>query len=196
MRENKIIRIEDFKNSKEEHEEFNEYESWEGDYYYYDREDWEGLVKYREKVARQNIDSPYDQWRLGEAYILNEDYEQAFEFLSRLHIKYPDFIDVQYSILDILFKLGKDENDFKWIEKPRVIKLTEDILDCCYEFLRNKRKPRTISDIYYGPLIGKGYLKFEEEELLEAVRKDNRFEIIGDSTDIYGVKVKVIRKNK
>lgn len=45
MRENKIIPIEDFKDSKEEHEEFNEYESWEGDYYYYDREDWEGLVK-------------------------------------------------------------------------------------------------------------------------------------------------------
>lgn len=196
MKERKVIRIEDFKNNKEEHEGFNECESWERDCFYYDSEEWEGLVEYRKKVAKQNIDSPYDQWRLGEAYILNENYEEAIDFLSRLHIKYPDFIDVQYSLLDILFKLGRDENDFKWIEKPKVIRLTEDILDCCYEFLRYKRKLRTIPEIYYGPLIGKGYLKFEEEDLLEAIRKDKRFELIGDSIDIYGVKVKVVRKNK
>jgi hypothetical protein len=36
-----------------------------------------------------------------------------------LHKEYPDFGDVQYSLLDALFATGENENDYKWTIKPK-----------------------------------------------------------------------------
>ncbi|MCT4619205.1 MAG: hypothetical protein N4A62_07430 [Marinisporobacter sp.] len=195
MKDKKVVQLEDYRINKE-HEKFSEYESWEVDYDYFNKKDWNGLVKYREKAAKQNKNDPYIQWRLGDAYVLNSEYEKAIDFLSKLYIKHPNFIDVQYSILDALFALDKDENSFEWIEKPEVIRFTEDILDMCYEFLKNKRKLITISDIYCNFIIAKGYLTFKEEELFEVLKKDKRFELIDKQLGVYDVGVKVVRKNK
>jgi len=77
---------------------------------------------------------------LGEAYVLNGEYEKTIEFLSHHHKKHPWNIDFQHVILDALFALGKNENDFDWVEKPVVLRMSDDILDACYHFLKPKRK--------------------------------------------------------
>jgi len=70
-------------------------------------------------------------------------YEKAIGFLGDLHKKYPDDPNIQNSLLDALFAIGKDENAVDWIIKPTVLRLDKDALDYCYNFLRAKRKPRT-----------------------------------------------------
>ena len=49
----------------------------------------------------------------------------------------------------------------------------------CYEYLKPKRKPRSIDDIVCH-LIIKAYLTFTEDELLDLIKKDKRFNIIHD----------------
>jgi predicted nucleotidyltransferase component of viral defense system len=57
--------------------------------------------------------------RMSIKYILNKKYDKAIDFLSKLHKEYPDFGDVQYSLLDALFATRKNENDYKWTIKPK-----------------------------------------------------------------------------
>jgi hypothetical protein len=77
---------------------------------------------------------------LGKAYVLNGEYGNAIKFMSDHHSKRPWIGDYQYVILDALFALGKDEGEFNWVEKPVVLKLSENSLDACYEFLKPNRK--------------------------------------------------------
>lgn len=161
-------------------------EDWEIELEYIETENWDGLIKYREKICRERPDNPYAECMLGEAYILSEDYERALVYLTNIHQKFPDFEDVQFSILDALFALGKTENDFSWVRKPTVVRLNGEILDHCMTFLKTRKNPQSIFEIY-DLFTESGYLKFDEEELTGAMKQDGRFEIFDD--DLYGPKV-------
>lgn len=198
MKENKIIKFEKQYNKDIEEEcvnnldKFDGSEDWEGDYYYYNKGDWKGLIKYREQIVKKYPKDLDAQWRLGEAYVLNGEFETALEFLSKLHLKEPDNIDVQYSILDALFGLNKTENDFKWIEKPSVIRLNEESIDICYNLIKSRRKPKEVGFLYLD-LYGYGYLTFKEKDFLEALLKDSRFIITDEYVGIPGEYVSVNR---
>jgi tetratricopeptide (TPR) repeat protein len=160
-------------------DDFDGCEEWEGDYFYYNKEDWKGLIKYREQVAKNYPKDSEAQWRLGEAYVLNNEFEKALEFLSKLHYKEPDNVNVQYSILDAIFGLNKAEDDFNWIERPSVIRLNEKTLDICYDLLKPKRKPKEVGFLHVD-LYSYGYLTFNEDDLIEALIKDARFSVAGE----------------
>jgi hypothetical protein len=93
-----------------------------------------------------------------------------------------------------LFALGKTEDDFPWDEKPKVLHLTADVLDSCYDYLRPKRKPRTADDLHVRLFI-KGYLTFSRQELLDALRRDSRF-VVTSERHSFSAEVKVVRKSR
>ncbi|MCZ2846299.1 MAG: hypothetical protein O2U61_07405 [Candidatus Bathyarchaeota archaeon] len=195
----RIIKLEEhIKVSKEEknfEEDIHEnFEDWEEDYELINKGDFEGLIKYRERIAKNNPNDVYSQWPLGEAYILNKEYEKAIEFLSHLHRKYPDHGDIHYSILDALFSIGKSEKDFDWVSVPAVVRLNRDVLDYCYELLKRKRKARELNDLYCG-LMSMGYLSFNENDFLNYLSADERFEIEKDS-NIHCSLVSIVSKKK
>lgn len=128
--------------------EFDEYEDWEYDYYYFNKEDWNGLVKYRDQRVKNYPEDLDGQWQLGEAYVLNNEFEKALKLLEKLYYKDPHDINVKHSILDALFGLDKTENDFNWIEKPMVLRLNLETIDICYNLLKPKRKPKDIYELY------------------------------------------------
>lgn len=195
----KIIRIENHIESFEEEQELEEsayetFEGWEADYEFINKKDFEGLVKYRKRIAKNNPNDVYSQWSLGEAYVLNRQYEKAIEFLTHLHKKYPDHGDIHYSILDALFSIGKSEKDFEWISAPNVVRLNRDVLDYCYDLLKRKRKPRELNDLYCK-LMSMGYLAFNENEFLKYLSTDERFEIEKDSIIQFSL-IRVVSKKK
>ena len=110
--------------------------------------------------------------------------KKAIEFLSEHHRKHPDNPDFQHVILDALYALGKTENDFDWVEKPPILRMLSDILEACYEFLKSKQKPRSVSEIH-GRFLLKGYLLFTEEDLLKALSADGRFIVEDASADLF-----------
>ena len=170
-----------------------DFEDWEIYADFYERQDWPGLVVYCEKEVALDPDGLQVAERLVGAYHLNGDYEKAIEFASRIYQEYPDISAFQDMILDALFALGKSEDDFEWIEHPVVIRLSSDVANMCYDYLRLKRKPRNLHELTMG-LQQLGYLAFTEHDLLEYLQLDSRF-IISDNRPLSD-EASVQRKSK
>ncbi|MEJ6949983.1 tetratricopeptide repeat protein [Natronospora cellulosivora (SeqCode)] len=171
-------------------EENYEYENWEYDAKLYYAENWGELLKYRTKCYKNNPDDPNIIARLGEAYVLNKEYKKGLEFLKEVYKKYPDFVDIQFFILDCLFGLGKNENDFDWKEIPKIVRMNNQIIDECYKYLKNKRKPRNVYDIYSDLFLG-DYNTFDEKDLLKEIKQDERFEIVDNSSSSPSAEIKL-----
>ena len=171
----------------------DDFEAWEPLVEFREKKDYAGLVEYCKHRAKRFPKDLYAQFYLGEAYVLNGEYEKAIEFLSHHHKKYPWNTDFQHVILDALFALGKNENDFNWTEKPIVLRMTDGVLDVCYEFLKPKRKSRSVFDIhtYFDT---KGYLLFTEEELFTALIEDDRFILEDVDQGACHAQVRIARK--
>ena len=148
---------------------------WQADDHFLSKENYPGLVKLRERRLARRPDELDTQIGLGEAYILNGEYDKALAWLSGLHRKVPDHPDIQHLILDALFATEKTEDDFPWVEKPTVMRLSSAVLDQCAEALKGKRKPRSAEELYAKLLIRWEYLLFTSDELLTALKQDSRF---------------------
>ena len=170
----------------------DDFEAWEPLVEFREKKDYAGLVEYCKRRAERFPNDLYAQFSLGEAYVLNGEYEKAIEFLSHYHRKHPWNIDFQYVILDALFALGKNENDFNWVEKPVVLRMSDDVLDTCYHFLKPKRKSRSVLDIHTN-FITEGYLLFTEDDLFKALIEDERF-IVENVDQGVMAQVRVARK--
>lgn len=139
-------------------------------------EDYEGLVAYLETLVERRPDDAYALKDLGEAYVLAGRPEDALELLTPLHRRAPHFEDPQWIILDALFALGRDERTFDWVERPDVVHLDARALETCHRYLARRGRPADVRDMYSELLTG-GYCAFNERELLEALRGDERFEV-------------------
>ena len=159
-----------------------------------DNEDYPGLVRSCKQIAKRNPGDLYAQYHLGNAYVLNGEYNKAIEFMADHHKKHPWNPDYQHVILDSLFALGKTEDDFNWIERPEILRMSTDIIDTCYEFLKRKRKPRSIMELY-TLFVTEGYLLFSEQDLLEALLIDERF-VVDKPESKFWAEVRVVRKKR
>lgn len=125
--------------------------------------------------------------------MLNKDYERAISFLSGLHKKYADDPNIQHSLLDALLAVGKDETAVDWMIVPAVLKLDKHTLDYCYDYMRTKRKPGNVYDLYME-LYNHGYPMFSREQLILLLDSDNRFIITGSKNRSYDCFTSVNRK--
>lgn len=175
-------------------DEVYDYEDWEIEYELIEHEDWNGLILYRQSVLRRHPDSLQAKSGLGDAYVRAGEYQKALDYLVPLHREHPDIIDIQWTILEALFGLGKNENDFNWVEKPVILRINETLLDQCYEYLRLKRKSRSLMDICNELILGGNYQDFKEEELLLALKSDKRFKV--EDKGLFESEISVRRKSR
>ena len=103
-----------------------------------------------------------------------EGYEDDEYFYLLEEKDYPDIDEYQHLLLDVLFGMGMSEDDYDWSKKPVVLRLYKDIIDACYLYLKSKRKPRSIYDIY-NEFVFRGYVVFTPEDLLLELLDDERF---------------------
>jgi hypothetical protein len=173
----------------------NDFEEWEADSNYIDKEDWKGLLELRSKRDFNKQSDLYAQQRYAEALILNKLFREAIDFLSPLYIKHHDVGFGIQEIIQGLYGLGKTEDDFPWISKPDIIKLDQNMIQRCMDFMTGKRKPTSVIDIYGHFLMNSDFMDFNEKTLgLFLHEKTNLFEIIGDKTEPYDLKFKLKRK--
>ncbi len=172
--------------------DYDEFDDWEVYYDLLEKKDYKGLLQYREERAKKFPDDPDTQYYLGEAYVLNGEYEKAILFLSDHHRSGPENPNFIHVILDALFAQGKSEDDFKWVIKPKVFRMNQEILNKCYDYLKPKRKPQPIGTLHIDFMFD-GYLLFTAEDLLKAIVEDKRF-IVGNPEKGAFAEVKVARK--
>lgn len=152
----------------------------------YDREDWEGLVALRERLAAHHGDDPYCLLRLAEAYDLAGRHEPSLDAAARAHALDPDHPWYQDAILRALFALGRSEEDFDWQgEAPAVLRLDDRLMTRIEGRLREDdvgvdgHAGMVDVGLIYYELQEEGFLPFEPLDLLAAVRADSRFVIEG-----------------
>ena len=79
----------------------------------------------------------------------------------------------------------------EWIEKPDVVDKIEAV-EVCYEIMKNKRKRRSIDDLYCNIMM-KGYPNLKEKDLYTLLINESRFDVQEDGC-IHTAMVKVIKK--
>jgi len=173
--------------------EEDELEAWELYAELCEQGDYERLVAHCEEEADRNAGDLLALERLGNAYVLNGNYEKAVRRMGKCHREYPEIDAFQHIILDALFAMGKTEDHFDWATPPRVLRLGRGVCDLCYEYLRPKRKPRSVNELHSG-MLHRGYVTFSEEQLLEALQADQRFLIKGD--DPWEAEISVSRRRR
>lgn len=167
----------------------DDFEGWEYDYELISNKDYEGLIEYRKSLLEKKPNDEELMLSLCDAQIMNSDFDKALEGLTILYKKDPDETIIQHNILICLFKLGRTENDFSWVNIPKIAILNIDIVDVCFEVLKGKRKPKSLAEIYVG-LEGTIYLKFNELELFLALKEDGRFDVDGEPSSLWDATVK------
>jgi tetratricopeptide (TPR) repeat protein len=166
--------------SADDHDDaYNDFEAWEVHAELLEKEDYPALVDYCEREVARHPEDLHAQNRLGDAYVLNGQYEEAIRAMGKIHRKFPDIDAFQRVILDALFALGKTEDNYDWVARPRVLRLGKPVLDMCYEYLHPKRKPRDVAELE-TELLMRGYVTFSCEELLRGLSADPRFVVQPD----------------
>lgn len=146
-------------------EEEIDFEDWEADADHYNRKDYSGLLETQKARALKNPTDLHQQEKYAIALNLNKKYEETLKLLEPLYKKHYDCGFGINEIMKALLGLNKTEKDFKWIKKPLILRLDDKTLDLIKEFLKGKRKPFSISEIYQYLLVKANYLLFNEEEL-------------------------------
>ena len=171
------------------------FEDWEDDKILFEKEDWIELLKLREGRAKKQPSDLYAQQRFAEALNLNKRYKDTLDFITPIYQEnYESGFGIQ-EIIDALYGLGKTENDFNWIAKPTVLKLDSDTLKLCVDFLRLKKKAKSITDIYCELIMKSDYCTFNEEGLGKyLVKHPDTFDIKKESEYFWDIELKIKRK--
>jgi len=173
----------------------DEFESWQAKDDFYQREDWKGLVSYSRENFEINPNDYYALIELCEALIFNKEYNEVLLLLIPIYKEDHESLEVINLILDSLFGQGKTEKDFAWISEPKIFKLDDKTIKFCLNFLKSKRKRIRIGDLFLEILINDDYVTFNADELYAYLKKDNRFNIIGDETFPEYCEVKLTTKS-
>ncbi len=168
-----------------------DFESWELHAELLERHDYAQLVACCEVEVRRNPGDLHALERLGDAYVLNGEYKKAIDAMEPCHRDGPNIDAFQHIILDALFAMGKTENEFRWSAQPEILRLGSDVADICYEYMRRKRNPRSVGELY-SKLLSGAYLAFTEELLMQRLRDDPRFVVEGSGP--WTSDVSVVRK--
>jgi hypothetical protein len=170
-------------------------EDWEDDKILFEKEDWASLLKLREERAKKNPSDLYAQQRFAEALNLNNKFKETLDFITPY---YQDNYEAGFGIheiIDALKGLDKAENDYNWIVKPAIIKLNPDTLKLCVDFLKPKRKPSSLSDIYCDLMLRGDYVDFTEEKLANFLFENpDTFDIKKSSDYFWDMDIKLRRK--
>ncbi len=167
----------------------SEFEGWEIDFELREKEDYAGLVAHYKAVVEWSGDGLF---QLGDAYVLNGEPEKAIELLTEPYREQPRNEEYQRVIVDALFALGKDETDFDWVGSvPPVFRLDARALDRCHAYLKPKRRPLIIDELY-DELMLDGFCTFTPEALLEALQGDPRFVV--EEEDFWSLGIRARQK--
>lgn len=155
----------------------NDFETWQDHFELHERRNYPALVELCESEVAANPGALQAFDNLAEAYLLNGQYQEAIDLIGRAHAEHPEICSFAHTLLDALFAMGKSEDDFPWKRRPSVLRIGPEVADLCFEYLRPKRKPRSISELY-EELEGPAYPAFTEQELLCFLRSEGRFEVV------------------
>ena len=170
-------------------------EEWGAETDFFDREDWENLLEFQKRKAEKDPTNLQYQEKYAIALNLNEKFEETLKLLEPLYRKnYESGFGIN-EIMVALLGLNKTEKDFKWIKKPLILKLDEETIKLCIEFLKSKRTPISVSDIYSYLIVKSDFIYFDEISLAKYLANFTYlFDLNDYSSDFLNMQIKLKKK--
>jgi len=147
---------------------------------YYKNQNWDALLKYLLLLEERKQLPQSWRWQIGQLYIYNNESSRGLDYLYNLHRQDPQHPDVQLTIFDALRSMGKSEYSFNWIKKPQIKTIDRNILQTCFNEIRQKKNAIPLF-ILYAVLKELHSEIFDEFDLLFGLKKDNRFSVFNDT---------------
>ncbi|MDH4262824.1 MAG: hypothetical protein OEV78_07265 [Spirochaetia bacterium] len=158
---------------------------------YYKNKNWDGLLKYL-LLLEERKQLPHSwRWQIGQLYIYNKEVYKGLDYLYSLHFREPLHPDVHLTIFEALRILGKNENSFNWIKRPKINEIETSTLQDCYNIIQQKKTSIALF-ILYSMIKTKYIYDFDEFDLLFALKKDNRFSVFNDTCFFRFSKIDII----
>jgi len=134
---------------------------------YYELREWNGLLNYLLLLDKQGI-------------LDTGNNEYAVDYLYRLHSYYPDQPDIQLTLWEAIRLSGKPPEKFCWLSRPNVTAVTEKYLAKSSAFITKTRSQVPIF-LLHSHLSHDNSLEFDEFDLLQALKSDDRFRVVNDT---------------
>lgn len=190
-----IEAINENKESELDFEDQVDFEGWEAVAEFYEKEDWVGLLKLQKRRAEKDPTNLQLQEALAIALNLNKKYAETLKLLEPFYRQNHKSGFGINEIMKALIGLNKTENDFNWVKKPKILKLDDETINLCVEYLKRKRKPRSVSDVYIYLIVKSDFMYFNEESLAEYLSNfPNLFNLINESSDLLNLQLTLKRK--
>ena len=158
--------------------DFEQFDIEEYDIELMSTENYDSLRKLRKLQLDKHPTDFQTRYNWAEILIITGEPDQAMEVLEKLHAEEPDHDDVIYLMLDCLKALNRDPNDYRWFRKPKITYLNVELIDEIKQLLHGQRgRKRTVGSMYTDLLVKKTYLFFDEDELLDYLRKSERVQV-------------------
>ena len=150
---------------------------------YYSQKNWNGLLFYLKALeSRGKLPDPW-KWQLASVLNRLKKPSEAIDYIYPMHSRYPEQPDIQLVLLESLSIQNRPMDGILWVKKPQLRAISEGIVQKCYYFIAQRKKPVPLYALYHllsADVTG----VFDEFDLLVCLRCDGRFFII-NSTCFY-----------
>lgn len=160
----------------------------EKDIEFISNDDFIGLINYKKDLLQDSPTNLNLQYSLGEAYMLNKQYDDALKIFKEIYINNPNDSVAYSAISDIMYLNNLKMEDLEWISDS-IFNKSEVIADFCYDKLARKRKPYPLQFLY-DLLKIEGYSSISLIDLNEILNNDGRFDICNVDSKISLIKRK------
>jgi hypothetical protein len=117
---------------------------------------------------------------LAETYRLDNQFQEALNTIKDLYTQHPESNAIVSMIIELHDKLEINIDEFNWIYPPKLLTANKQTLDICYQIITesNEDKFKTWDFIRTINSNNIGCVVFSEDELLSALKKDDRFSVV------------------
>lgn len=151
---------------------------------YYRCKNWDGLLKYLESLQTHHMLVNAWKWQIGQMYTYMGAPQKALNCLFPLHCRRPEQQDIQLAISEALLCMGQKNDQFHWIQPPHALKVDEEHLLHCLEWVNAARKPIPLYFLHNCITTDTAKPVYNKFDLAMTLKHDPRFNII-NSTPFY-----------
>lgn len=149
---------------------------WEAYDKLYYKGDFLALIKLQKDYVRNNPSNPREKLMLADAYSYATQYQAALKILKSLHKFDPHDTEFTHALVECLDKMGRDPKTYSFRRPVTIFDDQKVSADWCYDYLKHEGISDDAFNLLYEMEIA-GYVRFEEDKLVEHLQQDQRFRV-------------------
>lgn len=149
---------------------------WESYDKLYYRGEYEALIALQKAYVKNHPENIRERLILADAYGYAGQHQAALKILKKLHKISPYDAEFTHALVECLDKLKEDPKEFSWRRAVVIFESADETQEWCYKYLLSKGPSQDAFNLLFEMEVA-GYVRFDEEQLIEYLSADERFRI-------------------